>query len=219
MHKNYIYSMVIVAIVIGFYSHTMSSRLVTSVKAHDATKEQLKICQTNLVTFKNLDEKNISDIETYILENYRRISPVIAKEVSVQTVALASEYGLAVPILVGMMEVESNFGPHALSKKHARGLMQVRWKVWGEMLKDEFGYIDYHELHQIKKGITAGIIVFKHYMRQNDNNISKALYAYVGKSNNYVTKVYSAMGKFVLHGVSSIPQMEEPNDDAIGEPS
>jgi len=204
--------------VIGLGAVMSTSKWEESVKAHDATKEahdatkeQLAICKRNLATFKNLDEKNIADIESYILTNYKRVSNIVAKEIAVMTVHLASRYGLAVPILVGMMEVESNFGPHAVSKKQARGLMQVRWKVWGDTLKDQ-GFTDHHQLHQINTGIEAGIIVFKYYMKQNDNNISKALYAYVGKSNEYVTKVYSAMGKFVLHGVSTVPPAEDEDE-------
>jgi len=177
-------------------------------------KEQLNICQRNIATFKNLDEKNIADIESYILTNYKRVSSIVAKEISIMTVYLASRYGIAVPILMGMMEVESNFGPHAVSKKQARGLMQVRWKVWGDTLKEQ-GFTDHHQLHQINTGIEAGIIVFKYYMKQNDNNISKALYAYVGKDSAYATKVYSAMGKFVLHGVSTMtPTMEGYVDES-----
>ena len=204
--------------VIGLAAVTMTNKWEKAEKAHDATKEQLKICQTNLATFKNLDEKNISDIETYILGNYRRVPPIVAKEISIRTVELASKYGLPVPILVGMMEVESNFSPHAQSKKNARGLMQVRWSVWEKTLKEKLGLTEYHQLHQINNGITAGIIVFKHYMDINDNNISKALYAYVGKDDSYATKVYSAMGRFVLHRGSTMPQVEEPNDNAAGDP-
>lgn len=205
--------------VMGFGAIVMTDKWQKAVEAHDitkeqlrVTKEQLRVCKVNIATFKNLDEKNVSDIESYILSNYRRVPPVVAKEISVQTVHLASKHGLAVPILMGMMEVESNFGPHAVSKKQARGLMQVRWKVWGPTLKDQ-GFADHHQLHQINTGIEAGIIVFKYYMKQNDDNISKALYAYVGKNESYVTKVYSAMGKFVLHGVSTIPPVEDYDAD------
>ena len=202
----------IVIIVIGLYGITMSNMLEVSANAHNATKERLEICQRNLATFKNLEEKNILDIESYILINYKRVPTIVAKEIAKKTVSLASKHGIAIPILVGMMEVESNFGPHGVSKKHARGLMQVRWKIWGERLKEELGLTDHHQLHQIEAGIEAGIIVFKHYMAENNYNVSKALYAYVGQSRDYVTKVYSAMGKFVLHGVSTIPPVEDCNE-------
>jgi hypothetical protein len=211
----YIVTVCIAMAVLGLGAIIMTNRVEKQFKlhdatkeAHDVTKEQLAICKRNLATFKNLTEKNVADIESYILTNYKRVPGIVAKEISIQTVALASEYGVAAPILVGMMEVESNFGPHAVSKKQARGLMQVRWKVWGDTLKDQ-GFTDHHQLHQINTGIEAGIIVFKYYMEQNDDNISKALYAYVGKNTEYVTKVYSAMGKFVLHGVSTIPTVED----------
>lgn len=200
---------------IGFSAIILTIKWEKSVEAHNTTKrtlgvtkEQLRICESNLLTFKNLDEKNTADIESYILANYKRVSYIVAKEISVRTVELAAKHGLAVPILMGMMEVESNFGPHAVSKKQARGLMQVRWKVWGDTLKEQ-GFTDHHQLHQINTGIEAGIIVFRHYMKQNDDNLSKALYDYVGKSNEYVTKVYSAMGKFVLHGVSTMTPATE----------
>lgn len=195
-------------VVTGFGVSITANRWQKVVKTHETTKEQLRICKSNLVTFKNLDEKNIADIKSYILANYRRVPDIVAKEISVRTVELAAKHGLAVPILMGMMEVESDFGPHGVSKKQARGLMQVRWKVWGDTLKEQ-GFTDHHQLHQINAGIEAGIIVFKYYMKENDNNISKALYAYVGHDKAYVTDVYAAMGRFVLHGVSAVPSTED----------
>ncbi len=209
---------ILCVIVVAVISSTFSAKanktkkkLVASIEEFLEVKEQLNICKRNIATFKNLDEKNISDIESYIQANYKRVSTTVAKEIAIKTVELASKYGIAVPILVGMMEIESNFFPHAVSPKQARGLMQVRWKIWEDKLKEELGFVDHYQLHHIEAGIVAGIVVFKYYMAENDNNISKALYAYVGQDKKYVTKVYSAMGKFVLHGVSTIPQTEKHN--------
>jgi soluble lytic murein transglycosylase-like protein len=95
--------------------------------------------------------------------------------------------------VVGIMQVESAFNPMAISNKNARGLMQVmpEWVKYFELNK-------VCDLHDIEIGILTGIKVLKIHIEEEGGDVSEGLYKYVNKDRNYVNKVYSAVGKFVM---------------------
>lgn len=151
------------------------------------------------VTFDELDKRNKLKVEKYILHRHKRIPTPVANLTAKNIVEFAQAFNLPISVIVGVTEVESAFNPSQVSNKNARGLMQVRWSVWKEELKKEDGFKSEFELHEIDKGIKAGVIVLKHYIEKNDGDMSKALYDYVGGSEDYSIKVYKAMGKFMLY--------------------
>lgn len=100
--------------------------------------------------------------------------------------------------ILAVIGVESSFNPNAVSKLRrdpARGLMQVRPKVWG-ISKDDLKDID----NQIRIGAD---ILHKYYQKLGDKK--KAVHAYnvgitnfkKGKHNpNYVTKVQNELKRY-----------------------
>lgn len=185
------------------YNHSNTAKLQTELKT---TKEALQICQKNLSNFNNVKERDIAAIISYVHTYHKRISTTVAKEIAKHATELSQKRGLALPLIIGIMEVESAFNPSAVSKAGARGLMQVRHSVWKTKLSETLQMEDRFELHEIDKGIEAGVIVFNHYLEQSEQDISKALYLYVGKDRTYATSVYEMMGRFVLYKASmSVP--------------
>jgi soluble lytic murein transglycosylase-like protein len=165
-----------------------------------SAKTNLHVYKEKSVTFEELEIKDRDKIESYVKKTFRAIPKSVAKLIAESTTELSKKYNLAVPVIVSMMKVESNFNPSAVSNKGARGLMQVRWSVWKKMLAEKLGMKDRYDLHNIYSGMEAGVIVLKHYLDKNNGDLSKALYDYVGKSRPYVKNVYETMGRFILYG-------------------
>ncbi len=157
------------------------------------TASDLKEKLSNL---KNKEDLSRRDLEAYIVKKFRVIPQVVAHEVAAQVVKLTKERGVPFSLIVGLIEVESQFKPWAVSKKDARGLMQVMpfWvkkkKEIGMDLKSKY------DLHDIGINVAAGIQVFKYHLKEANNDINQGLYLYVGKDRTYANKVFNAMGRF-----------------------
>lgn len=135
-------------------------------------------------------------IYSYIKENHKRVPKEVVESITTNILILSKEQNVPVELLVGIIGVESDFNPTVVSNKKARGLMQVRYSVWGEQCKFLSSAYD---LHDINLGIRAGIYVLKYYLGKTNNDISEALYLYVGKDRAYSNKVHAEIGKFILH--------------------
>jgi len=153
--------------------------------------------QNKLDVVRVKEESGQRDLEAYILKKYNTVPKVVAKEVAVQVMRLTKEKGVPFSLIVGLIEVESQFKPWAISKKDARGLMQVMpW--WITNKKANLGIKSKGDLHDIETNIKAGIAIFKIHLGEAKNDINKGLYLYVGKDSTYASKVFNAMGHFEI---------------------
>jgi Na+-transporting methylmalonyl-CoA/oxaloacetate decarboxylase gamma subunit len=170
----------------------------TAVEALDRKTEQVKTLQADLEKInkrmegiKTSDDFLRRDIFEYIDRNFQIIPKSVSVDIAEQIFTISKKEDICPELIVGIIEVESSFNPMAISKKNARGLMQVmpEWaKKFGLKLMD---------LHDIDTNIQTGIKVLKIHIEENKGSIRKGLYYYVGKSNEYSKSVYEAMGKFV----------------------
>jgi len=133
-----------------------------------------------------------SKVYSYILHYYKRTPPTVARQIANTIVETSDKYKVGIGLITAIIEQESAFNPYALSKKNARGLMQVRHSVWGTELELENQY----QLHEITTGIESGVKVIKIYLKETKGDISEALYLYVGKDKKYVREVLTRIGKF-----------------------
>ncbi len=155
------------------------------------------------------------DLEAYILKKYRTIPEVVATEVASQAVKLTKEQGVPFSLIVGLIEVESHFKPWAVSKKGARGLMQVM-PFWVKNKKADLGLKSKFDLHDIGTNIEAGIKIFKIHLEEAKNDINQGLYLYVGKDKTYADKVFNAMGRFEIFRSTLDTKLRDGTDqDAI----
>ena len=157
-----------------------------------AENARLKKKIKELLTIENKSELHITN---YILKYYKKVPPVLAREIAKVALEKSAEHNVSFHVIVAVMEVESNFDPFSVSKLKtdpARGLMQVRYNVW----KESLGMKSAYDLHSVTGGIDAGTRVLRTYLDQTKNNLEKTLYKYVGKNKAYVGLVYAKIGKF-----------------------
>jgi soluble lytic murein transglycosylase-like protein len=66
--------------------------------------------------------------------------------------------------------------------------MQVRFAVWGSILKEKGIALRPQDLHDPHRGILAGCYVLRHYIDKH-GSIRRALTAYSGGARGYAEKV------------------------------
>jgi len=139
-------------------------------------------------------EEDDLDIQLYIVTNYPKVPVEVANVIAHKVVNLCNIYNISIPLVMGIMEVESSFNPFAVSKVDARGLMQVMFDVWGKELNLKHRF----DLHNIETGIEIGIKVILIYLENSNGDLTKALQKYNGAANGSIfsNKVYKAMERF-----------------------
>lgn len=162
---------------------------------HNKIVEEFVKLKSALQNIKDKDDLMKRDIKLYIKSRYRSVPNVVAHTISESAVKLGKEYEVSIPLLVGIMQVESiTFNPMAQSKKGAIGLMQVMPEWVPKLgLKNKF------ELYNIDTNIESGIKVLKIHIEEAKGSITKGLYLYVNKDSTYADKVYTAVGQFVTY--------------------
>ena len=176
-----------------------------SEKALDSDLKVTKL-QNRVKELEAVEARSKDDIKNYILTYYKTTPPTLAGEIATKILRFSATHGVPFVTVVGMMEVESQFNPYAISRLKrdpARGLMQVRFGAW----KTKLGLKSKYDLHDISMGIETGIKILRLNLDSTKDNMRRALYMYisgVAKANdpvvlNYVRSVYEAMGKFVVY--------------------
>jgi len=83
--------------------------------------------------------------------------------------------GLDVALVLGLIQVESNFRPFAVSKVGARGYMQVM-PFWTRLLADG----DASKLFHMQTNLRFGCVILRHYLDRENGNLFLALGRYNG---------------------------------------
>lgn len=105
------------------------------------------------------------------------------------------KYGFEPELILGIVQVESDFDPTAVSYKGAYGLMQVNLPVWRNALN-----IDENHIFDVDYNIDLGLRILKMYFDESKGNMKLALHLYNnGYSYNnteYADKVQDAFLAF-----------------------
>ena len=189
-------------------------------KVAELTREN-KILEQKLIDLKHKEDLARRDLEAYILNKYKTIPKIVAKEVADKIVKIAKERGVPFLVMVGVAEIESQFKPWLISKKDARGIMQVMpfWvKKKADLGLENMDVTNKYDLHDIETNIIFGVEVFKYHLKEANNDINQALYLYVGKDKTYANSVFNAMGRFEVFRstLDTTLRAEEDQDDSEG---
>lgn len=205
----------------------LTSLNVVSTKAEksSALVENLK---GRVMQLEAVEARSKDDIRNYILTYYKTVAPTIAEEIATKILEKSDQHNVPFVALVAMVEAESHFNPFSISPLKSdpgRGLLQVRFKRWA----DKLGLKDKFQLHDIETGIDSGAQILKELLDKNEGDMKKALWQYVGVSENvdvgnrYINKVYANMGKFTVFRslANQAPAEEEaatPTKSVEGDP-
>lgn len=100
---------------------------------------------------------------TQDLMNVRSIPEARARKLAYVAVTEAYRYDYPVPLVLGILLVESNLNARAVSPVGAEGLMQIMPKLWKPVLGPYFGF----DLFDEATNLRYGIWISAHYMRKS----------------------------------------------------
>jgi soluble lytic murein transglycosylase len=92
-------------------------------------------------------------------------------------------------LISAIIRVESNNNPRAVSSKEAYGLMQVRYSVWKDKLREEVGIRSRWELFNPDKNVMAGKYILQQHHKWSKGDLRKTLQDYSGNAAFYYEKV------------------------------
>ena len=124
----------------------------------------------------------------YILSVNPKVPESVAEKISYEVHTQAKS--IPPELIIGIIEVESVFDPFAVSKKNARGLMQI---LNGGDIK-----YDSSKIHNIPYNIQKGIEIFNEHLRMKKGDLKKALESYVGGDSKYPEQVLIRLGTYLL---------------------
>jgi len=159
------------------------------------SKSEAAAMKRQITKIKTNDDLMIRDIELYIKARYRRVPTIVAQSLALIIVSICKEENVSPELLMGIIEIESQFNPMARNDKSgAIGAMQIM-PEWSKKL----GLKSVYELYNIPTNIKSGVKVLKIHINEDaKGDIAKGLYFYVGKDSSYANKVFQAAGKFVV---------------------
>ena len=179
-----------------------NSKLNTIIDVNEVTIKQYEKTINDLEKLKKSMKRNEiynvngnalkNEVFSYINKRYQMVPKSLAVFIAEHVVEISQQEGIPLELTLGIIEVESSFNPMAISKKNARGLMQVM-PEWAP----KFDLKKVNDLHDIDTNISCGIKVLKIHIEESKGSISKGLYRYVGRDDTYAGKVFEAMGRFI----------------------
>ena len=105
--------------------------------------------------------------------------------------------GLELSLVLGLIQVESNFRKYAISHAGARGLMQVM-PFWARVIGDG----DAGKLFHMQTNLRFGCVILRHYLEREKGNLYLALGRYNGSRGQpqYPNAVFAAQRNWLLPG-------------------
>ena len=122
----------------------------------------------------------------------------LARQEFLQTVWYeTTRAGLELSLVLGLIQVESNFRKYAISHAGARGLMQVM-PFWARVIGDG----DAGRLFHMQTNLRFGCVILRHYLEREKGNLYLALGRYNGSRGQpqYPNAVFAAQRNWLLPG-------------------
>lgn len=103
--------------------------------------------------------------------------------------------GLEISLVLGLIQVESNFRKYAISHAGARGLMQVM-PFWTRVIGDG----DAGKLFHMQTNLRFGCVILRHYLHRENGDLYMALGRYNGSRGRpqYPNAVFAAQQKWLM---------------------
>jgi len=168
-------------------------------RKYEKKKENLNILAGEVFRLEQTIDRNNQKIKAYDLLEFKvnafstRYS--LFSRILDSVYHKSRKYGFHPDLVLGIVKVESDFDPNAVSFKGAYGLMQVNLPVWRKELA-----IDKNRIFDVDYNIDLGLRILKLYFDETKGNLKLALHlynnGYLYNNTSYADKVGSAVLAF-----------------------
>jgi hypothetical protein len=132
----------------------------------------------------------------------QRMYPRLSREIVDSAIKYSEKYDLSPILVLAIAKTESEFYPFALSKKNAKGLMQVNPDANQQLLVQEGIFAEPTDIFDPERNIEAGCFLLRRFIN-NSPDFNTALDKYLGADSvAYKAQIHAEMGKILLLGIT-----------------
>lgn len=140
--------------------------------------------------------------QKFVNQNSQRMYPRLSREIVQSAIKYSDKYDLSPILVLAVMEAESQFYPFAISKKDAKGLMQINPAANQQMLVQEGIFRDASDIYDPERNIEAGCFLLRKFINESPD-FNAALDKYLGgDSIPYKAEIHQVMGRILLLGIT-----------------
>jgi soluble lytic murein transglycosylase len=145
---------------------------------------------------------SIEVFQKFIHQSSERMYPRLSREIVQAAIKYSDKYDLSPILVLAVVEAESQFYPFALSKKNAKGLMQINPDANQGLLLQEGIFKEPSDIFDPDRNIEAGCFLLRKFINESPD-FNTALDKYLGAdSSPYKSEIHQVMGKVLLLGIT-----------------
>jgi hypothetical protein len=145
---------------------------------------------------------NAEVLQKFVAQNGDRMYPRLSREIVDAAIKYSDKYDLSPVLVLAVAEAESQFYTFALSKKNAKGLMQINPEANQGLLLQEGIFKEPADIFDPDRNIEAGCFLLRKFINES-KDFNTALDRYLGgDSIPYKAEIHSVMGKVLLLGIT-----------------
>ncbi len=138
----------------------------------------------------------------YVTQSSQRMYPRLSREIVQCAIKYSAKYDLSPILVLAVMETESEFYPFALSKKDAKGLMQINPDANQQLLLQEGIFREPSDIFDPDRNIEAGCFLLRRFINDSQD-FNTALDKYLGADSiSYKAEIHAVMGRILLLGIT-----------------
>ncbi len=145
---------------------------------------------------------SIEVFQKFIRQSTERMYPRLSREIVEAAIKYSDKYDLSPILVLAVVEAESQYYPFAISKKNAKGLMQINTEVNQALLLQEGILKEPSDIFDPDRNMEAGCFLLRRFLNES-SDLNAALDRYLGADSlQYKAEIHQVMGKVLLLGIT-----------------
>jgi hypothetical protein len=138
----------------------------------------------------------------FVNSTSQRMYPRLSRDIVDSAIRYSEKYDLSPILVLAIVQTESEFYPFALSKKNAKGLMQINPSANQELLLQKGIFKEPGDIFDPERNIEAGCFLLRSFINESPD-FNTALDRYLGADSvSYKAQIHEVMGKILLFGIT-----------------